>query len=126
MGPSVTISQGGAVNVSIISPLPQAIIVSPLISQAVTITGSVLGPGCIQGIQGIQGIPGTNGTNDKNYVQAFTSVSSLVVPHNLAKQPSVTIVDSSGIECEGDVVHNTINQLTLTFSASFSGNVYCN
>jgi hypothetical protein len=63
---------------------------------------------------------------DKTYVQAFTTVSSVVVTHNLSKQPSVTIVDSSGIECEGDVAHNTINQLTLTFSASFSGNVYCN
>lgn len=67
------------------------------------------------------------GTNydDKNYQQAFNS-NVVVVNHNLGKQPSVLVIDSSGAEVEGDVVHNSINQLTITFSASFSGVVYCN
>jgi hypothetical protein len=64
--------------------------------------------------------------SDKNYSQAFTSVSTVTVNHNLGKYPAVSVVDSAGDLVEGDIIYTTINQLTLSFSASFSGTVYCN
>jgi len=68
-----------------------------------------------------EGIVGT----DKTYSQSFNA-SVVVVAHNLGKFPSVTVINSAGDEVEGSVVHNSQNQLTLTFSGSFVGTVYCN
>jgi hypothetical protein len=48
------------------------------------------------------------------------------VAHNLGKYPAVTVMDSAGTEVEGSVVHDTTNQLTITFSAAFSGRAVCN
>ena len=63
--------------------------------------------------------------SDKNYSQAFNG-STVVVNHNLGKKPAVTVIASSGDEVYGQIVYNSDNQLTLTFSASFVGVVYCN
>lgn len=49
-----------------------------------------------------------------------------VISHNLAKYPAVTIVDSSGDECEGGVNHVSVNQMIVTFSAAFSGRAFLN
>ncbi len=68
----------------------------------------------------------TNSGADKNFSQAFISQSTVVVAHNLGKYPAVTVIDSAGDEVEGFVDHNSTNQLTITFSASFSGTVICN
>lgn len=64
--------------------------------------------------------------SDKYYIQNFITTSNVLVTHNLAKYPSVTVHDSSGDEVEGNVEHININSLTVTFSAPFSGNVTCN
>lgn len=68
------------------------------------------------------------GTNydDKTFVLPFVSTNMVVVNHNLNKRPSVIVIDSSGDEVEGNITYNSANQLTLTFSATFSGTVYCN
>lgn len=63
---------------------------------------------------------------DKTYVQTFSMRDSILVSHNLAKYPSVTVHDSAGDEVEGSVNHDTINQLTISFSSPFSGVVTCN
>lgn len=76
-----------------------------------------------QGPQGVQGPPGTDATYV--HTQALPA-STWVVPHNMGKRPSITIFDSANDEIEGDIVHNSVNQLTLTFSAAFSGVAYCN
>ncbi len=68
----------------------------------------------------------TNSVSDKNFSQPFTSLSTVVVAHNLGKYPSVTVIDSAGDEVEGLVDHTSINQLTITFSAPFSGVAICN
>jgi len=59
---------------------------------------------------------------DKNYLHD-QGISSTVwtITHNLNKFPSVTVKDSAGEEVEGEVHHVSVNQLTITFSASFSG-----
>jgi hypothetical protein len=64
---------------------------------------------------------------DKNFVftQAVAS-SSWNVVHNLDKFPSVSIVDDDNNQVYGSVVYNTVNDLTITFTAPFSGQAYIN
>ena len=49
-----------------------------------------------------------------------------VVQHNLNKYPSVSIVDSSGDQVEGEVHYDGINALHVKFSAPFAGRAYIN
>ena len=49
-----------------------------------------------------------------------------VVQHDLNKFPSVTVVDSNKDIVYGNVRYNTLNTLTITFSAPFSGQAYMN
>lgn len=64
---------------------------------------------------------------DKNFVFTQSSASSTwVINHSLGKLPSVTVVDSSGNTVVGDITYNNNNQLTLTFSAAFTGTAYIN
>jgi hypothetical protein len=53
------------------------------------------------------------------------SAATWVVVHNLGGYPNVVVEDSSGTTIEGEIVYNNSNQLTLTFSAAFSGVAYC-
>jgi len=52
--------------------------------------------------------------------------SSWSVTHNMNKYPSVTVIDSSSNEVEGEVTYNSLNSVTITFSGSFSGTAYFN
>lgn len=63
---------------------------------------------------------------DKYYEQSFSVASSVTVTHNLNKYPAVTVQDSSGDEVEGKITHTSLNQLSVVFSAPFSGRVTCN
>lgn len=47
-----------------------------------------------------------------------------VITHNLGFYPNVIVEDSGGTTVEGEVVYNSANQLTLTFSAPFGGIAY--
>lgn len=49
-----------------------------------------------------------------------------VITHNMGKYPSVTIVDTAGDEVEGEVKYNSLNQVTITFSAPVTGKAYLN
>lgn len=62
---------------------------------------------------------------DKYFEQAFSVTNSVTVNHNLNKYPAVTVHDSAGDEVEGSIVHASVNQLSVTFSAPFSGRVTC-
>ena len=65
--------------------------------------------------------------SDKNYVHTQNTTSSTwVVTHNLNKFPSVSVVDSAGTKVIGQVDYDSLNQITLTFKASFSGKAYFN
>jgi hypothetical protein len=58
---------------------------------------------------------------------AYTPNDSMqvwVVTHNLGFHPNVTVVDNAGNEYEGDIVYNSINQLTVTFSNYVYGTMY--
>lgn len=79
--------------------------------------------------QGLTGTPGdiAPGSGDANYVHNQNSASELwTVNHNLGKYPSVSVVDSAGDECEGEVKYVSINQVLLKFSAAFSGRAFIN
>lgn len=65
--------------------------------------------------------------SDKHFLFTQGSPSTTwSVAHNLQKKPSVTVVDSGNNEVEGDVNHIDDNNLTITFSAAFSGKAYIN
>lgn len=64
-------------------------------------------------------------TGDKTFSIDFNA-STVVVDHMLGKRPSVTVINSAGDQVEGDIVYDTLNRLTLTFSGSFVGTVHCN
>jgi len=68
-----------------------------------------------------------SGGNDKNFVftQAVAS-DTWIVPHNLGKYCAVSVIDTAGSVAYGNVKYDSLNQVTITFSAPFSGKVYCN
>ena len=64
---------------------------------------------------------------DKNYFHNQASVSaSWNIAHNLGKKPSVTIIDSGGNQVIGDIVYVDDNNVTLNFTAAFSGTATLN
>jgi hypothetical protein len=64
---------------------------------------------------------------DKNYVHSQPVASATwTVQHNLNKFPSVTSVNINNIEMYGEVVFNDLNNLTINFSAAFSGQAFIN
>jgi hypothetical protein len=67
-----------------------------------------------------------NTAGDKNFTQPFSVTATVSVAHNLGKYPAVSVFDSAGDECVGDVDYTSLNSLVLTFSAPFSGTVTCN
>ena len=65
--------------------------------------------------------------SDKNYVHNQTVPSATWnVQHNLNKFPSVTSVNNSNIKMFGEVTYVDENNLTINFSAGFSGKAYIN
>ena len=69
----------------------------------------------------------SNVGSDKTYVhnQAVPS-ATWNVQHNLNKFPSVTSVNNSNIKMFGEVTYVDANNLTISFSAGFSGKAYIN
>jgi len=66
-------------------------------------------------------------TGDANYVHSQGSTAATwIITHNLNKYCSVTVVDSAGTVVIGAIEYDSLNQVTLTFSGSFSGNAYFN
>ena len=64
---------------------------------------------------------------DANYVYVKSSPSATwVITHNLNKYCSVTVVDSADNIVFGDVLYNSLNQVTLTFAGAFSGKAFFN
>ena len=59
------------------------------------------------------------------FTQAVPS-NTWVIVHSLNKFPSVTAVSTANQVAIGDVVYNSTNQLTITFSAGFAGKAYLN
>lgn len=85
------------------------------------------GPQGPPGPAGPAGGSGVGGSGDLHYTHGqITPASTWVVSHNLGKHPSVTVVDSAGEECEGEVLYPSPDQCVLIFSAAFSGRAFLN
>ena len=68
-----------------------------------------------------------SGIGDKNYIHNQGAASNVWnVTHNLGKFPSVTVVDSGNSVVIGDVNMIDLNNITITFTSSFSGKAYIN
>lgn len=64
---------------------------------------------------------------DKSFFYIQESASDTwVITHNLDKRPSVTVVDSGSSVVYGNTTYNGTNQVTINFSAPFSGVAYLN
>lgn len=57
--------------------------------------------------------------------QALPS-ASWVIQHSLDRYPSATVVDSAGNTIICDVQYDSVDQITIRFSAAFSGRAYLN
>jgi len=58
------------------------------------------------------------------YAKAFTAVKTVIVTHNLGYKPTgIQIEDSSGEDKGGKVVHNSVNQFTVTFRNNSTGTI---
>lgn len=66
-------------------------------------------------------------TGDKNFVYTQAVASAVWnIQHDLDKFPSVSIVDDDNNQVYGSVTYNTVNDLTITFTAPFAGKAYMN
>lgn len=64
---------------------------------------------------------------DKNYVHTQGALAATwTVVHNLGKYGAVEVVDSGGSVIIPNVHYDSVNQVTLTFSAATSGKAYVN
>lgn len=71
--------------------------------------------------------PVASGGSDAKFI--FTQGSPAAtwnITHGLGKFPSVTVVDSTKDEVEGDIVYLNNNQLEVKFSGAFAGAAYLN
>ena len=71
---------------------------------------------------GATGSAGATGAAGGTYqhIQATPSASWHVI-HNLGFRPAVSAFDSTDRQVEGDVTHNSADDLTITFSAALGG-----
>jgi hypothetical protein len=77
-------------------------------------------------VYGITTVPNVDEL-DKNYVYSQNSASNQWnITHNLYKYPSVSVVDSGNNTVIGDVEYVSLNEVTIRFSASFSGKAFFN
>lgn len=105
--------------------------VSPYFLKA---TPLVLGPG-ITGSSDFTGasvIVNLDYTYIKNQVRDYylhdqqVASDTWTVAHNMNKYPSINIVDTANDIIMGEVRYNSLNQLTITFTAAISGKAYLN
>lgn len=84
------------------------------------------GPQGIQGDKGDAGDVGPQGSALGFIHTQSTPSATWVVDHTLGKFPGVTVVDSGGDECEGDVQYVSNSQIIVRFCAPFGGKAYLN
>lgn len=64
---------------------------------------------------------------DKTYShEQLSPATQWIITHNLNKYPSVSIIDSAGNIVFGDVKHESINKVTLSFTSAFAGKAFLN
>lgn len=67
----------------------------------------------------------SSSTATRRYIHTQASASAeWVITHSLGGYPSVTIVDSSKTHVIGEVQYDSTTQITVSFTAAFSGYAY--
>jgi hypothetical protein len=67
---------------------------------------------------------GTTESTD-NYTESFTSQTSVIATHNLGYRPIVRVFNDSNEEMLPDsIIHNSTNQVTVTFTEATSGTIF--
>ena len=61
--------------------------------------------------------------NSEPIVQAFSNTNQIVINHNFGYKPMIQIILSDGTIAEGLVTHNSVNQVTISFQISLSGEI---
>lgn len=56
----------------------------------------------------------------------MTSSSEWIITHNLGKYPAVTIVDTADSVVVGEIEYLSMNEIRVSFNATFSGKAYLN
>jgi hypothetical protein len=70
---------------------------------------------------------GSGESVDKTFIYPQSSASSVWnITHNLNKYPSVSVVDTANTVVYGDVKYINENELTITFTNTFSGKAFLN
>lgn len=62
--------------------------------------------------------------NERHVFTQATPSATWVIPHELGGRPSVTVVDSAATAVIGEVQYDSDSQITVTFTAPFSGFAY--
>lgn len=115
-----------SLNLTIQTPPPLKLVVEPppIIKTVFSVGQGPSGIKGDKGDQGDQGLPGISGASVV-HDQGISS-STWVIQHNLGRFPSVTVIDSTGDEVEGDVKFIDANLIHLVFSAPFAGKAFIN
>jgi hypothetical protein len=84
----------------------------PVVAQAPTLVGGGASPPPVGG-------------DGHLFVYTQSSASAIwVIVHNLNRDPAIVVADSAGTLIEGDIHFDSLNQVTITFSAAFAGVAY--
>lgn len=71
--------------------------------------------------------PPPGGGSDASFLYTQnTPTTSWHVVHNLGKYPAVSVLDSARNVVEGLVLHNSLNDCTITFAVAFAGSATLN
>ena len=70
------------------------------------------------------GIGGSSANTRRHVFDQQIASATWVITHTLGGRPSVTIVDSADTHVFGEVQYNSDTQITVMFSAAFSGKAY--
>jgi hypothetical protein len=123
---AVSLSGEGAVDLTVETPPTRSVALTPPTEELVLQLANVLrGPPGVPGADGQDGQDGVDGDVHYEHNQGVAS-DTWVINHSLGKRPSVTVIDSAGDECQGDVTYPSADQVVVYFSAPFSGKAYLN
>lgn len=90
----------------------------------------------VEGIQGPKGDTGDTGPTGPAGPQGPSGGSAVIHDQQVASAhwvithvggyPSVTVIDTSGTKCEGEITYTTNTQIDILFSSPFSGKALLN
>lgn len=109
------------------------VIVAPGITETIAVPSPTLdlvevaeqGPAGPPGADGAVGPPGPPGGANYTHNQ-MVPAADWTITHNLARFPSVTVIDSAGSTVVGDVDYLSNNEVSIHFTAAFGGSAYLN